>query len=130
MSKLFASDRAHIDIKELPISDTALPKPGEIVPCDDIFISGYNIASATGESDAVKRVATTNASPSGSGVPMFVVSFPRSRFSSHTALTPSDPYLIPDLHLSPESFTSRLVLLGNASKICHLRRSQTVIEVA
>jgi len=49
-----------IDIKELLVGDVALLKPGEIVPCDSIFISGHNIrcdeSGATGESDAIKKV--------------------------------------------------------------------------
>ena len=32
-----------IDIKELLVGDVALLEPGEIVPCDSIFISGHNI---------------------------------------------------------------------------------------
>ena len=32
-----------IDIKELLVGDVALLEPGEIVPCDGIFISGHNI---------------------------------------------------------------------------------------
>ena len=50
-----------IDIKELLVGDVALLKPGEIVPCDGIFISGHNIrcdeSGATGESDAIKKVS-------------------------------------------------------------------------
>jgi len=49
-----------IDIKELLVDDVALLEPGEIVPCDGIFISGHNIrcdkSGATGESDAIKKV--------------------------------------------------------------------------
>ena len=49
-----------IDIKELLIDDVALFEPGEIVPCDDIFISGHNIrhdeSGTTGESDTIKKV--------------------------------------------------------------------------
>ena len=32
-----------IDIKELLVGDVAFLEPGEIVPCDGIFISGHNI---------------------------------------------------------------------------------------
>lgn len=36
-------------------------EPGEIVPCDGIFLSGHNIkcdeSGATGESDAIKKVS-------------------------------------------------------------------------
>ena len=50
-----------IDVKELLVGDIALLEPGEIIPCDGIFISGHNIkcdeSGATGESDAIKKVA-------------------------------------------------------------------------
>lgn len=49
-----------IDIKELLVGDIVLLKPGDIVPCDGVFISGHNVKcdeyGATGESDAVKKV--------------------------------------------------------------------------
>lgn len=36
-------------------------EPGEIIPCDGIFVSGHNVkcdeSGATGESDAIKKVA-------------------------------------------------------------------------
>jgi len=49
-----------IDVKELLVGDIALLEPGEIIPCDGIFISGHNVrcdeSGATGESDAIKKV--------------------------------------------------------------------------
>ena len=49
-----------IDVKDLLVGDVALLEPGEIVPCDGIFISGHNVkcdeSGATGESDAIKKV--------------------------------------------------------------------------
>jgi Ca2+-transporting ATPase len=54
-----------IDIKEVVVGDIALLEPGEIVPCDGIFISGHNIkcdeSSATGEFDAIKKVSYNEA---------------------------------------------------------------------
>jgi P-type Ca2+ transporter type 2C len=42
------------------VGDIALLEPGEIVPCDGVFLSGYNVkcdeSGATGESDAIKKV--------------------------------------------------------------------------
>lgn len=36
-------------------------EPGEIVPCDGVFLSGHNVrcdeSGATGESDAIKKVS-------------------------------------------------------------------------
>ncbi|GLB40161.1 putative this magnesium-dependent enzyme catalyzes the hydrolysis of ATP coupled with the transport of calcium [Lyophyllum shimeji] len=49
-----------IDIKEVVVGDIALLEPGEIVPCDGIFLSGHNVrcdeSGATGESDAIRKV--------------------------------------------------------------------------
>lgn len=43
------------------MGDIALLEPGEIVPCDGIFLSGHNIkcdeSGATGESDAIQKVS-------------------------------------------------------------------------
>ncbi|KAH9481469.1 Calcium-transporting ATPase 2 [Psilocybe cubensis] len=50
-----------IDIKEVLVGDIALVEPGEIIPCDGIFISGHNVkcdeSGATGESDAIKKLS-------------------------------------------------------------------------
>ena len=50
-----------IDIKDLLVGGVALLEPGEIVPCDGIFISDHNIrcdeSGATGESDPIKKVS-------------------------------------------------------------------------
>ncbi|KAI0671871.1 calcium-translocating P-type ATPase [Trametes maxima] len=49
-----------IDIKEVVVGDVALVEPGEIVPCDGVFLSGHNVkcdeSGATGESDAIKKL--------------------------------------------------------------------------
>ncbi|KAF9000698.1 calcium-translocating P-type ATPase [Cyathus striatus] len=49
-----------VDIKEVVVGDIALLEPGEIVPCDGIFLSGHNVkcdeSGATGESDAIKKL--------------------------------------------------------------------------
>ena len=42
------------------VGEVALLEPGEIVPCDGIFLSGYNVrcdeSAITGESDAIKKM--------------------------------------------------------------------------
>jgi Ca2+-transporting ATPase len=47
--------------QEVAVGDVALLEPGEIVPCDGIFLSGHNIkcdeSAATGESDAIKKAS-------------------------------------------------------------------------
>ncbi|KAF9484387.1 calcium-translocating P-type ATPase [Pholiota conissans] len=49
-----------VDIKEVVVGDIAHLEPGEVVPCDGIFLSGHNVkcdeSGATGESDAIKKV--------------------------------------------------------------------------
>ncbi|KAF5371839.1 hypothetical protein D9615_009535 [Tricholomella constricta] len=50
-----------VDIKEVVVGDVALLEPGEIVPCDGVFLSGHNVrcdeSGATGESDAIRKVS-------------------------------------------------------------------------
>lgn len=47
--------------QEVVVGDIALLEPGEIVPCDGVFISGHNCrcdeSAATGESDAIRKVS-------------------------------------------------------------------------
>ncbi|TFK49949.1 calcium-translocating P-type ATPase [Heliocybe sulcata] len=50
-----------IDVREVVVGDICLLEPGEIVPCDGVFLSGHNVkcdeSGATGESDAIKKVS-------------------------------------------------------------------------
>jgi Ca2+-transporting ATPase len=50
-----------IDVKDILVGDVALLEPGEILPCDGIFLSGHNVkcdeSGATGELDAIKKVS-------------------------------------------------------------------------
>ena len=43
------------------VGDVALIEPGEVAPCDGIFLSGYNVkcdeSAITGESDAIKKLS-------------------------------------------------------------------------
>ncbi|KAI0359713.1 calcium-translocating P-type ATPase [Trametes cingulata] len=59
-----------IDIKEVVVGDVALVEPGEIVPCDGVFLSGHNVkcdeSGATGESDAIKKVSYEECVKNGS----------------------------------------------------------------
>ena len=49
-----------IDIHNVVVGDVVLFEPGEIIPCDGIFLSGRNVrcdeSGATGESDAIKKL--------------------------------------------------------------------------
>jgi Ca2+-transporting ATPase len=49
-----------IDVRDVVVGDVALLEPGEIVPCDGIFLTGHNVkcdeSGATGESDAIKKI--------------------------------------------------------------------------
>ncbi|KAF8606411.1 calcium-translocating P-type ATPase [Ceratobasidium sp. AG-I] len=50
-----------INIKDVLVGDIALLEPGEIIPCDGVFLRGHNVrcdeSGATGESDAIKKVS-------------------------------------------------------------------------
>lgn len=45
--------------QEVVVGDIALLEPGEVVPCDGIFLSGHNVkcdeSAATGEADAIRK---------------------------------------------------------------------------
>ena len=47
-------------LQEVVVGDIALLEPGEIIPCDGVFLSGHNVkcdeSKATGESDAIKKI--------------------------------------------------------------------------
>lgn len=47
-----------INVKDLMVGDIALLEPGEIIPCDGVFLCGHNVrcdqSGSTGESDATK----------------------------------------------------------------------------
>ncbi|KLO10815.1 calcium-translocating P-type ATPase [Schizopora paradoxa] len=49
-----------VNVKEVVVGDIALLEPGEIVPCDGIFLEGHNVkcdeSGLTGESDAIKKM--------------------------------------------------------------------------
>ena len=51
----------NIDVHKVVVGDIALLEPGEIVPCDGVFLSGHNVrcdeSGATGESDAIRKVS-------------------------------------------------------------------------
>ncbi|TFY55009.1 hypothetical protein EVG20_g9475 [Dentipellis fragilis] len=50
-----------VDVHDVVVGDVALLEPGEIVPCDGVFLSGHNVrcdeSGATGESDAIKKLS-------------------------------------------------------------------------
>jgi P-type Ca2+ transporter type 2C len=52
-----------IDVKEVVVGDIAILEPGEIIPCDGVFLNGHNVrcdeSGATGESDAIRKVSWT-----------------------------------------------------------------------
>lgn len=49
-----------IEIHEVVVGDLAILEPGEIIPCDGVFLSGHNVkcdeSGATGESDAIRKI--------------------------------------------------------------------------
>jgi len=48
-------------IHSVVVGDVVLFEPGEIIPCDGIFLSHHNVrcdeSGATGESDVIKKVS-------------------------------------------------------------------------
>ncbi|KAF9440728.1 calcium-translocating P-type ATPase [Macrolepiota fuliginosa MF-IS2] len=64
--KLIRDDEEKVvDVKEVVVGDIALLEPGEIVPCDGIFLSGHNVkcdeSAVTGNSEAVEKVTCNQA---------------------------------------------------------------------
>lgn len=57
----FSQLRLDLCYQEVLVGDVALLEPGEVVPCDGIFLSGHNVkideSGATGESDAIGKVS-------------------------------------------------------------------------
>ena len=49
-----------IHTHEVVVGDVVLLEPGDIIPCDGIFLSGHNVwcdeSSATGNSDAIEKI--------------------------------------------------------------------------
>jgi Ca2+-transporting ATPase len=47
-----------IDIRNVVVGDIVLFESGEVIPCDDVFLSGHNVrydgSGATGQLDAIK----------------------------------------------------------------------------
>lgn len=50
-----------VDVHQVVVGDVALIEPGEIIPCDGVFLSGHNVrcdeSGATGESDAIRKAS-------------------------------------------------------------------------
>ena len=50
-----------IHLHQVVVGDVTLLEPGEVIPCDGVFLSGHNVrcdeSSATGESDAIKKLS-------------------------------------------------------------------------
>ena len=50
-----------VEVHQVVVGDIALLEPGEIIPCDGVFLDGHNVkcdeSGATGESDAIRKVS-------------------------------------------------------------------------
>jgi Ca2+-transporting ATPase len=50
-----------IHVHNVVVGDIVLLEPGNVIPCDGVFLSGHNVrcdeSSATGESDAIKKLS-------------------------------------------------------------------------
>ncbi|KAH9905078.1 calcium-translocating P-type ATPase [Fomitopsis serialis] len=55
-----AGDERVVDVHEVVVGDIALLEPGEIIPCDGVYLGGHNVrcdeSGATGESDAIRKI--------------------------------------------------------------------------
>ncbi|KAH9025496.1 calcium-translocating P-type ATPase [Lactarius pseudohatsudake] len=53
--------KRQIDVHEVVVGDVVLLEPGEVIPCDGVFLSGHNVRcdepSATGESVVIKKLS-------------------------------------------------------------------------
>ncbi|KAH9025697.1 Ca-transporting ATPase [Lactarius deliciosus] len=53
--------KRQINVHQVVVGDVVLLEPGEVVPCDGVFLSGQNVwcdeSSATGESNAIKKLS-------------------------------------------------------------------------
>ena len=54
-------EERQIHVGQLVVGDVTLLEPGDVIPCDGIFLSGHNVlcdkSCATGDSDSVKKVS-------------------------------------------------------------------------
>ena len=60
-----------IGVHEILVGDVALLEPGEVIPCDGVFLRGHNVrcdeSGATGESDVIKKAEYARRLTVGSG---------------------------------------------------------------
>jgi len=67
----FTVSKTQLCLQEVLVGDIALIEPGEIIPCDGVFISGHNVkcdeSGATGESDAIKKLSYSELLKSSDG---------------------------------------------------------------
>ena len=51
--------KQHINIQDVVVGDVVLLQPGEVVPCDGVFLSGHNVlcdeSSITGHADEIMK---------------------------------------------------------------------------
>ncbi|KAH9025707.1 Ca-transporting ATPase [Lactarius deliciosus] len=54
-------EERQIDVHQIVVGDVVLFEPGEVIPCDGVFLSGHNVrcdeSSATREPDAIKKLS-------------------------------------------------------------------------
>ena len=61
-----------IHVHDVVVGDVVLLEPGEVIPCDGVFLSGHNVrcdeSSATGESDTIKKLSYQDCIASSAGL--------------------------------------------------------------
>ena len=54
-------EERQIHVGQVVVGDVTLLEPGDVIPCDGIFLSGHNVlcdeSCATGDSDSIKKVS-------------------------------------------------------------------------
>ena len=92
-NRLYDTHFSLIGLQEVVVGDIALLAPGEIIPCDGIFLSGYNVtcdeSATTGETAVVKKAPFSQCVALKQAHPQCVVdvnngSAPRSTCKHHT----------------------------------------------
>ncbi|KAH9831589.1 calcium-translocating P-type ATPase [Rhodofomes roseus] len=107
-----AGNERVVDVHEVVVGDVAILEPGEIIPCDGVFLGGHNVrcdeSGATGESDAIRKIdyeealrARDGHSEHGSHADCFMV-------SGSKVLEGYGSYVV--IAVGPKSFNGRIMM--------------------
>lgn len=97
----------NVFIQDIVVGDVALLEPGEIIPCDGIFLTGHNVkcdeSGATGESDTIKKASYEECLrlQTGAHTDCFII-------SGSKVLEGVGSYIV--IAVGPRSFNGRIML--------------------